>query len=365
VNISQLGAEFFNKYLDDERAEVTKTKLWLGSLYTGPVAAIMNSLRGAGVLLGKACGDALGRPVEFETRESIQSKHGRVTEMLANGTHRQPAGTITDDTELALCIACSLAEHDRFVPSAVADRFVDWYNSDPFDIGRLTASTLRRLNAGESWRTVGIEDWEHLPEGQKAGNGSVMRCAPYGVAFADDEAALVTASRVSSALTHADPRCQWSCVVLNATIAGLLQNADQPLASAIDIAAQAPESVLEAARSVDAVLSGKVNPENFELENTGYVVTTLQAGLFCGLTADTATDAIVDAVMLGGDTDTIGAVTGAIAGARFGANALPDRWLRAINESAELKQLEAALTEGSFDIESAAESFCADESLDL
>ena len=325
----------------------------------------MSSSRGAGVLLGLACGDALGRPLEFESPAAIRSKHGRVTEMLAHGTHRQPAGTITDDTELALCIARSLVEHDSFVPTAVADRFVEWYNSEPFDIGRLTASALRRLDAGGSWQRVGIEDWEHLPEGQNAGNGSVMRCAPYGVAFADDRAALVTASRVSSALTHADPRCQWGCVVLNATIAGLLREADRPLADAIDIAAKAPESVLEAGRSVAAVLSGATDPADVELETGGYVVTTLQAGLFCGLTADTAADAIVEAVMLGGDTDTVGAVAGAVAGARFGADALPDRWMRAVDESGELEELGTALSEGSFGVDSTAESVCADGSLEL
>lgn len=325
----------------------------------------MSSPRGAGVLVGLACGDALGRPVEFKSPASIRSKHGRLTEMLANGTHRQPAGTITDDTELALCIARSLVEHDRFVPSAVADRFVGWYNSDPFDIGRLTASTLRRLDAGGSWRTVGIEDWKHLPEGQNAGNGSVMRCVPYGVAFDDDEEALVISSRISSALTHADPRCQWSCVVLTATIAGLLRDADRPLANAIDVAAKAPESVLDAARSVEAVLSGDADPDALELENSGYVVTTLQAGLCCGLRAETATDAIVDAVMLGGDTDTIGAVAGAIAGARFGIDALPERWLQAIDETAELERLGRELAEGSFDVDPDAESFYADGTLDL
>jgi len=315
--------------------------------------------------LGLACGDALGRPLEFESPAAIRSKHGRVTEMLAHGTHRQPAGTITDDTELALCIARSLVEHDGFVPAAVADRFVEWYNSEPFDIGRLTASALRRLDAGGSWQRVGIEDWEHLPEGQNAGNGSVMRCAPYGVAFDDDRAALVTASRVSSALTHADPRCQWGCVVLNATIAGLLRDADRPLADAIDVAAEAPESVLEAAHSVAAVLSGAADPADVDLETGGYVVTTLQAGLFCGLTADTAADAIVEAVMLGGDTDTVGAVAGAVAGARFGADALPDRWMRAVDESGELEELGTALSEGSFGVDSTAESVCADGSLEL
>ncbi len=123
--------------------------------------------------------------------------------------------------------------------------------------------------------------------------------------------------------------------------------------------------MLEAARSVEFVLSATRDPAELELENGGYVVTTLQAGLFCGLTAETAADAIVDAVMLGGDTDTIGAVAGAVAGARFGADALPERWLRAIDESEALEDLGAALAAGSFDVDSTAESFYAEGSLDL
>ena len=241
---------------------------------------------GGGALVGLACGDALGRPVEFNDSATIRSKHGRVTEMLGNGTHRQPAGTITDDTELALCIARSLVERGQFDPPAVVDRFVEWYNSDPFDIGRLTASTLRRLNAGGSWQTVGIEDWKHLSEGQNAGNGSVMRCAPHGIAFPADSNDLVTASRVSSALTHADPRCQWSCVVLNATIAGLLQETETPLLDAIDLASPAPSSVLQAAEAVAAVVYDDVDAESVTLENSGYVVnypTLLRSGAIAPL----------------------------------------------------------------------------------
>ena len=64
-----------------------------------------------GALLGLACGDALGRPVAFRSADSITDAHGRVTEMLADGTHGQPAGTVTDDTEMALCIARSLVEN--------------------------------------------------------------------------------------------------------------------------------------------------------------------------------------------------------------------------------------------------------------
>lgn len=126
-----------------------------------------------------------------------------------------------------------------------------------------------------------------------------------------------------------------------------------------------PSSVLEAAEAVAAVVYDDVDAESVTLENSGYVVTTLQAGLYHGLTAATPMDAIVDAVMMGGDTDTIGAVAGAVAGAQFGIGALPERWTEAIAESEELRQLGATLAEDCFTVAPAAEVLCADGSLDL
>jgi len=259
--------------------------------------------------------------------------------MLANGTHGQPAGTITDDTEMALCVARSLIGSGHFDPVDVVDRFVEWYQSGPFDIGILTSTVLRRLRDGDAWDEAGIDEWKHLPEGSNAGNGSVMRCAPYGIAFAGESDALVTASRVSSAITHADPRCQWGYVILNATLAGLLEGKEQPLGSALELAANAPAELRSACEAVQAIVEGSGSAADLELANSSYVVTTLQAGLYHGLTAESAEDAIVDAVMLGGDTDTIAAVAGAVAGARFGASELPNRWFRAIDETAELTKL--------------------------
>jgi len=113
-----------------------------------------------GCLLGLACGDALGRPVEFKSTEEIASQHGEVTEMLGHGTHGQPPGTITDDTEMALCIAESLVDRRGFDPADVADRFVDWIDSDPFDIGLMTRDSLSRIRQGTSWDDAGADVWE-------------------------------------------------------------------------------------------------------------------------------------------------------------------------------------------------------------
>ncbi|WP_311170858.1 ADP-ribosylglycohydrolase family protein [Halobellus ordinarius] len=313
--------------------------------------------RAKGVLLGLACGDALGRPVEFASPEQIKRDHGRVTEMLGNGTHRQPAGTITDDTEMALCIARSVVEQDQFDPADVAERFVAWYESGPFDIGGMTRRALSRIQDGESWETAGEREWEASPEGSNAGNGSVMRCAPLAIAYADYPAALVRTSIDSSRITHADPRCTFGCAVLNLTIAAALQDQDAPLSTALHLLAEdlatsmqrtagvipdGASPVLEGGipeelrTTLEAIPDG-INPD--QLSNSGYVVDTLQTALYDAVTAESAEEAIITAVNRGGDTDTIGAIAGAIAGARFGGSSLPNRWLDEIDECDEFEQV--------------------------
>ena len=294
----------------------------------------MDSDRARGALLGLACGDALGRPVEFASAEEIRAEHGRLDEMVGHGTWNQPAGTITDDTEQALCIARSLVEHQTFDPVDVADQFVAWYDSGPFDIGRMTMKALSRLKHGDTWDEAGQHVWEQSREGQNAGNGSVMRCPPLAIPYATDWDQLAKVSRQSSQITHADPRCTEGCAILNLTVAGLLEDADAPLQDALDyVSADTPDELVTALRP----LARGDSPGT--LETSGYVVHTLQTALHDGLVADSSEDAIVTAVNRGGDTDTIGAITGAVAGARFGASQLPDRWLAAIDETDELELL--------------------------
>ena len=297
----------------------------------------MDSDGARGLLLGLACGDALGRPVEFDTEETIRTEHGRLTEMKGYGTWNQPAGTITDDTSQALCIARSLVANNRFDPADVAARFVEWYESDPFDIGGMTARALRHLQHGTAWDEAGQRVWEDSPEGQNAGNGSVMRCPPLAIPYASDHDRLVAVSRQSSTITHADPRCTTGCAILNLTITNLLEDDATPLKHALAFVEDAPSELLAA---LEPLTTGET-PSS--LDTSGYVVHSLQTGLHDALTTDTAEDAIVTAVNRGGDTDTIGAIAGAVAGARFGASALPERWLATIDERDELESLAADL----------------------
>jgi ADP-ribosyl-[dinitrogen reductase] hydrolase len=300
----------------------------------------MDSDCARGVLLGLACGDALGRPVEFKSTAEITAGYGTLTEMVGNGTWNQPPGTITDDTEQALCIARSLTAQREFDPVDIADRFVAWYDTDPFDIGQMTAQSLRKLKQGATWEQAGEQVWAGSPEGQNAGNGSVMRCPPLAIAYTRDLSTLVTVSRQSSRITHADPRCTYGSAILNLTIANLLQDVPAPLQEALRrVEDDAPADLLSAL----APLAEGDTPAT--LSTSGYVVHSLQTALHDGLRADDPADAIVQAVNRGGDTDTIGAIAGAVAGARFGAPALPDEWRDALDVTTELASLADSLRE--------------------
>lgn len=301
--------------------------------------------RAQGCLLGLACGDALGRPVEFKSPSEINALHGKVTEMLGNGTHGQPAGTITDDTEMALCIARSLVERNGFDPENVADRFVDWLNSGPFDIGLMTRDALFQIKQGTPWNEAGVDVWKSRLEGSNAGNGSVMRCAPHAIAFRNNWDKLDRVSRRSSSITHADPRCQWGCVLLNRTLANLICDVSDPLGTALEDSTEAPDELRTAIESVHQVLSGERNQSNFEstLSTSGYVVGSLQAAVYYGLSADSFEDAVVQAVNRGNDADTVGAIAGAVAGAQCGVEEIPTRWIEEIDESIELSRLASQL----------------------
>lgn len=322
------------------------------SVYRGRNGSVPSRARGA--LVGLACGDALGRPVEFRTPGAIETEYGRVTEMLGDGTHGRPPGTVTDDTELALCLARSLVERNGFDGADVARRFVDWYDSGPFDVGRITADSIELLREGTAWADAGRRVWEVRGEGSDAGNGSVVRSVPHALAYLDRPDVLAKVSVASSSITHADPRCTAACALLNEVLRRIVKGGPDP-GTADDRRSSGRRT--EVGRVVDdalcaidgrdgvpdelwtrvAGLPDETDPET--LGYSGYVLATLESGLYHGLAADSFEAAVVDAVNNGDDADTVGAVTGAVAGARFGVEAIPDRWTDAIAERGELRAL--------------------------
>ena len=179
-----------------------------------------------------------------------------------------------------------------------------------------------------------------------AGNGAVMRCAPLAVRWRHDDAALVRNTAASAAVTHWDPRCVWSAVFVNLAIASLLQQLANGEPSLIERAERAREGLGGALApfGIDAAMPAAVTkalgaaevaaPEDLGLDgwDMGYTLKAMQVALWCARRAADFEDALVAVVNAGGDTDTNGAVAGAVLGARFGLIAVPERWRHRVAE---------------------------------
>ena len=286
-----------------------------------------------GCLLGLAVGDTLGAPLEFLSREQIVERFGEVRDMIGGGWLNTQPGEFTDDTQMALAIARSIVRSSGVDPADIATLFVDWLESNPKDIGNTTIRSLRFLEAGVPWNEAGARTLEERG-GSAPANGSLMRSAPIALACRNDREALIRCSVDVSRITHADPLACWSCVALNQAIAALLDESGD----AIQAAANVPEANVKCAITQSSANRG-------DIRSGGYVLETLQAAFWAFRKHDGFEHVVVAAVNLGGDADTTGAVAGSLAGARYGASAIPERWLDTLQGRDELIELADSLLE--------------------
>jgi ADP-ribosyl-[dinitrogen reductase] hydrolase len=292
-----------------------------------------------GCLLGLACGDALGAPLEFLTAAQIKERHGRVTEMLGGGWLNLGRGGVTDDTQLTMCVMESYVERSGFDPHDMAERFLDWYRTGPLDIGNLTREACENLLYGYHFERAGYEAWQSATEDTRLGNGSLMRCAPTGLYRYHDNVHLIGESRVISGITHYDERCKLACVCLNLAIAHLLMvGIDGLLDELLEFIEPRNTVIGYALRAIPSL-----RPE--ELRTTGFVIDTLQAALWTALYVESFEEGLVLVVNRGGDADTAGAVSGALLGARFGASGIPGRWLEVLEHRERIDRLATRLHE--------------------
>ncbi len=268
--------------------------------------------RAAGVAVGAAVGDALGMPLEFGPRRPL---HRLVREMLPA---RLPAGTFTDDTEMALALADSLLAHRTLDPADLAQRFVAWLQAGPDDVGIHTRNVLSRIAAGQPWAAAAHAVQQGKPD--SAGNGSVMRCWPVALAHGDDLEQLLEDSRLQSRVTHPHPDCQAGSAFVNATIYYLLRGV-----APAEAVAQAQHAA-DLPAPLHALVEQAPGRSRDSLENSGWVRHTLESAVWGLLTTSTFEEAVVQVVNLGNDADTTGAVVGALAGAAHGLETIPRRW---------------------------------------
>ncbi len=278
-----------------------------------------------GVLLGVAVGDALGAPLEFQ---SARDPDHYVTEMIGGGWLRLAPGEWTDDTQLTLVTVESLLQRRVFDPDDIARRFVAWYEAGPPDIGNHTRHVLDAIKRGVPWEQASQAAQEAAPE--SAPNGSLMRCAPLALFFYRNPVYVATLSPVLSRITHAHPDCEAACVFLNVLLTHLLTGSDR--LAAVEAARTACED------GSDDLLERIEHAQ--EAENTtsptGWVLDTLEVALWAFLHTASLDSALLMAINRGEDADTVGAVTGALAGAYYGFSGIPDRWLESLKDRPQL-----------------------------
>ncbi|HEY8376907.1 MAG TPA: O-acetyl-ADP-ribose deacetylase [Nannocystis sp.] len=283
-----------------------------------------------GCLLGAVAGDALGVPVEFNSRETLAREP--VTGPRGYGTYNQPPGTWSDDSSLLLATADSLFERG-YDPADMMARFHRWLRGEAytphgevFDVGIATRQAIARYASGaprDAWGGRGEQD---------NGNGSLMRIAPLGLFVAVlSPAEIVRCASEVSGLTHAHPRSQLCCAYFCLLLRALLAERPLPEAMAAAAAELRPFVPAEEEAPLRRILDGSiVKAPASEIRGSGYVVHCLEASLWCAAREPSYERAVLAAINLGEDTDTTAAVTGALTGALYGLRAIPEAWLRVL-----------------------------------
>ncbi len=285
-----------------------------------------------GGIMGVIIGDALGLPVQFMTKTEIRKNP--ITDMTGGGAFGLEPGAWSDDSSLTLCLAESLYEMG-YNPADIARRFVQWYRDGymtplgvSFDIGGTTRVAMERLINGIAPFEAGPTDVE------SNGNGSLMRILPATIFFAhESEDTMIHKICEVSKITHGHPRSQLACSLYSLFVKELLTGSNpQKAYETMRIKSQTMFVDSELGKELShfqRIISGELpNLSERAIRSGGYVVESLEATLWSFLTTSSFKDAVLTAVNLGWDTDTVGAITGSMAGVYYGFSDIPANWLR-------------------------------------
>ncbi len=301
----------------------------MGSLPPQPI----DQDRARGILLGLAVGNLLGLPVEGASRSTIERAY---PDGLRDIDPRERDRPMDDDLAQAVDLAEALA-HDPDPSSGLAQRLVKWRSNNGRGIGIMTSTVIDYLEVGLGVPGAARAFWQERGSPETQPNGALMRCAPVALRHALDPDGLIEHTAATCAVTHFAPGAQWSCILVNATIAMLVRGRTPRRDDLILAASQdgAPAELIAWTLAVPDAIEQRIAEERV----SGHTYLCMQAALWCLDTDDGLEDALIRIVNAGGDTDTNGAVAGAVLGARYGASAIPQRWLDCIPER---ERIEAA-----------------------
>ena len=282
------------------------------------------------VVLGHAIADALGVPVEFCDRSEVDDNP--VTDMMGYGTYDYPEGSWSDDTSMALCALDSLSKGNIDYDD-IMKNFIKWLNDneytptgEAFDVGRICLKAIivyaQNRNVNTCGRTV-----EH-----SNGNGSLMRIHPMTLyLYTRDDLSIeekIDIIHKTSALTHAHERSKIGCGIYSFVLWELMKNPTlESVLAGLNKAEEFYQDYPEFDKYRRLFDKRFILTKRDDISSSGYVVSTLEAAIWCLLTTKNYSECVLKAVNLGDDTDTVGAVAGGLAGALYGMETIPEKWL--------------------------------------
>ena len=299
----------------------------------------------AGCLWGQAIGDALGLGTEFMNRAEVLHNYPEgLSEysQIVQDFHRERwnQGDWTDDTDMMLCIAEAIIADKAINPKTVAYNFKEWFRGIPMGIGQLTYTVLGLYDYESDPEKVAEIVWDSMYGRDSAANGGVMRTSVVGLW---NENVAGNADRICK-LTHVDPRCAGSCVIISELINSLVwQDKELSFEELLQIGNKYDNRIkpyLETARN--RLL------EDFELDDEqtmGYTLKTMGCAIWCLSHVNSFKEGLLKIVNAGGDADTNAAVTCAVLGAKYGKKGIPEYYIQNLKRKDEYEGMIRQLTD--------------------
>lgn len=304
------------------------------------------------ILYGICIGDALGVPVEFESRDFL--KKNPVLKMQSGGAHGQVEGVWSDDSSLTFCLAETIVEGYNI--NLLAEKFIAWkYNAywtatgEVFDIGNATSLAISNLSKGVNPIEAGGKNESDN------GNGSLMRILPLVLLLKDlpIEDRFKLTGEVSS-ITHAHPRSIIACFYYLEFAIELIKGEDKfKIYEGLKIKVldffNSDYDCMKEAHHFYRLLKENIHELGEDsIQSSGYVIHTLEASIWCLLTTDSYDESVLKAVNLGEDTDTTGAVTGGLAALCYGYESISKEWINTIKGKNDIDNLINSFKKGHY-----------------
>ena len=262
-----------------------------------------------GAFVGLAIGDALGATTEFMTPEEIKLQYGVHKQIIGKGWLYLKAGQVTDDTEMSMCIGRAIQKSQGWNLTAVAEEFADWVKGRPVDVGSTCARGIRNY--------ILHQTLEAKPSRWSAGNGALMRMLPVALYTLGNENFLAQYVVEQAHLTHNNPLSDAACIFFGRLLHEAMMGAtlSQLLIHTNDFVDEHPDFVYHP----------------YPGKSSAYVVDTVQTVFHFLYSTTTFEECLIGTVNQGGDADTTGALVGMLAGAVYGVEGIPKRWLKRLD----------------------------------